>query len=389
MTKPIKRKICVVTGTRAEYGLLKPVMQAIQLSSALELQVVVTGMHLSAKFGSTWTIIEDDGFQIDAKVDILLASDNPEAITKSVGLGTISFADTFAFLKPDIVMVLGDRFELLAVAQAAFFARIPIAHISGGDRTEGAMDEAIRHAISKMSHLHFVTNADAAARVRQLGENPKHIFLSGNPGLIELANTKLLTRQQIEDRLNFTLGKPTFLITFHPVTLDEQPASEPFEELLCALDHYPEATKIFTYPNADTFGQSIIDRLDQYVDSTPSALASRSLGQLLYWSLLQESDVVIGNSSSGLLEAPSLKTPSVNIGDRQRGRLRAISNVDCEANSSAIQNAISTALSIDCSNIVNPYAHDDSIKIIVRHIESIENPQNLLKKTFFDLKTAL
>ncbi len=381
-------RVCVVTGTRAEYGLLRPVMRLIQASPRLSLVTAVTGMHLAAQFGETWREIAADGFAIDARVDMLLASDTPEAVTKSLGLATISFAEAFARLAPDVVMLLGDRFELLAAAQAALIARIPVAHISGGDRTEGAMDEAIRHAITKMSHLHFVTNVEAARRVRQLGEDPARIVHSGNPGLDDLAAMSLLSRAEVESRLGLPLGKPTFLVTFHPVTLDEAPAAEPFAELLAALDRFPEASLVFTYPNADTFGQAIIRDMEAYVARRANAVARRSLGQLLYWSVMAACDAVIGNSSSGLLEAPSLGKPCVNIGDRQRGRMRAATTLDCPPTRDAIAAAIAAALGLDCRGTVNPYGKGDAAKIIVESLEALADPRALLKKTFHDLEAA-
>lgn len=381
-------RVCVVTGTRAEYGLLRPVMRRIAASPRLELQTVVTGMHLAPQYGETWRAIDADGFAIDERVEMLLAGDTPVAVTKSLGLGTIAFADAFARLRPDLVMVLGDRFELLAAAQAALIARIPIAHISGGDRTEGAMDEAIRHAITKMSHLHFVTNAAAARRVRQLGEDPARVVHSGNPGLDDLARFEPLPRAEAERRLGLRLGAPSLLVTFHPVTLDEAPAALPFEELLAALDRFPEAALVFTYPNADTFGQAIVARLETYVAARVNAVAHRSLGQTLYWTAMHYCDAVVGNSSSGLLEAPTLKKPSVNIGDRQRGRVRAASTLDCPPQRDAIADAIARALRLDCSGIVNPYGNGDAAGAIVAALEALDDPRALVKKTFHDLETA-
>lgn len=380
-----KRKICIVTGSRAEYGLLYWLMKEIQADPALQLQIIATGMHLSPEFGLTYKVIEEDGFAIDAKVEMLLSSDTPTGVAKSIGLGTIGFADALERLKPDILVVLGDRFEILAASQAALVARIPVAHIAGGDTTEGAFDEAIRHSITKMSHLHFVTNEDAARRVRQLGENPDYVFNVGSPGLDNIARLKLLDRQELERSLDFSFQKKNLLVTFHPATLETQSAEMQFKELLAALDGLgPDVGVIFTKPNADTDGRVIIRLMDDYVATRPNARAYVSLGQLRYLSAMSQADAVVGNSSSGLYEAPSFGKPTVNIGDRQKGRLQAASVINCAPLSGEIGKAIVQALAMDCSATVNPYGDGNSSARIKDALKKIAAPSTLLKKHFFD-----
>ena len=382
----MKRKICIVTGTRAEYGLLYWLMKEIQADEDLILQIVVTGMHLSPEFGLTYKTIEADGLFIDAKVEMLLSSDTPVGIAKSIGLGVIGFADVLDKLKPNLIVVLGDRFEMLAAVQAAMVARIPVGHIAGGDTTEGAFDEAIRHSITKMSHLHFVTNAQSAGRVRQLGENPSHIFNVGNPGLDHLSRMRLLSRDEIETQLGFKFRAQNFLITFHPATLDNESACDQFQQLLSALDQLNTDVALwFTYPNADPQGRALIALLDDYVACHDRAKAFASMGSQKYLSLMAQVNAVVGNSSSGLYEAPSFKVPSVNIGDRQKGRLQADSVLDCAPETEKIYSTIRRALSLDCSHVTNPYGDGNSSGRILKIIKEIPNYQILLKKHFFEV----
>jgi UDP-N-acetylglucosamine 2-epimerase (non-hydrolysing)/GDP/UDP-N,N'-diacetylbacillosamine 2-epimerase (hydrolysing) len=360
-------------------------MKEVQADTELALQLVVTGMHLSPEFGLTYKVIEEDGFTIDAKVEMLLSSDTPVGIAKSIGLGTIGFADALERLKPDVLVVLGDRYEIFAAVQAALVARIPVAHIAGGDTTEGAFDEAIRHSITKMSHLHFVTNEDAARRVRQLGENPDCIFNVGSPGLDNITRLKLLDRQELEKSLDFSFKEKNLLVTFHPVTLEVHSAEVQFQALLSALDGLGQDVGIiFTKPNADTDGRAIIRLMDSYVAAHSNARAYVSLGQLRYLSAMSQVDVVVGNSSSGLYEAPSFGKPTVNIGDRQKGRLQAASVINCAPASGEIEKAIVQALATDCSGTVNPYGDGNSSVRIKESLKKIAEPSNLLKKHFFD-----
>lgn len=340
------RKICVVTGTRAEYGLLYWLMKEILSDADLHLQLVVTGMHLSPEFGLTYKIIEEDGFTIDAKVEMQLSSDTPVGIAKSIGLGTIGFADVFERLSPDILVLLGDRCEILAAAQAALTAKIAIAHIHGGELTEGAIDESIRHAVTKLSHLHFVAAEVYRKRVVQLGEQPDKVFTVGAPGLDNLKRLPLMSRSDFEDSIGFKLGQINFLVTYHPATLGELSPAIATQELLAALDQYPEARIIFTRPNSDTLGREINKVIDEYVERDPArSIVITSMGQVRYLSALHHVDVVIGNSSSGIIEAPACRVPTVNIGDRQKGRLKATSIIDCLENRDSIASAINNALS--------------------------------------------
>ena len=342
------RKICIVTGTRAEYGLLYWLMKEIGADPDLQLQLTATGMHLSPEFGLTYQQIEADGFTIDAKVEMLLSSDSPMGIAKSIGLGVIGFADALDRLKPDILVVLGDRFEILAAAQAAMVAQIPIAHIHGGETTEGAFDESIRHAITKMAQWHFVAAESYRKRVIQLGETSDRVFSFGAPGLDHLQRLEWMDGPSLEKSLEIKLDPPIFLVTYHPATLSQREPIAAMDELLAALDEFSQATIILTYPNADTGGRALIEQLDQWVTTNKHrAKAFVSLGQKRYLSLMREADVIIGNSSSGLTEAPALKKATVNIGDRQKGRLKASSVLDAEENKIAIVAAINKALSAD------------------------------------------
>jgi len=384
--KKSKRKICVVTGTRSEYGLLFWLMKGIEAEIGLELQVVVTGMHLSPEFGLTYRAIEEDGFNISEKVEMLLSSDSPVGIAKSIGVGVIGFADALSRLKPNLIVVLGDRFEILAAVTAALVARIPVAHIAGGDTTEGAYDESIRHGITKMAHLHFVTNEDSAKRVRQLGENPDHIYIVGNPGLDYIKRMTLFTRKELEEKLRFKFRSKNLLITFHPVTLGNRPSFIQFQALLDALDCLgDDVGLIFTKPNADNEGRVLNVMIDSFISSHPNARAYVSLGQAIYLSTMAQTDVVLGNSSSGLYEAPSFKKPTINVGDRQKGRIRASSVIDCEPEKDAIFNAIKEAYIINCSNTVNPYGDGDSSSRIITILKSIPDLAELLRKHFYDL----
>lgn len=381
--KTNKRKICVVTGTRADYGLLYPVMQKIDNDPEFQLQLIATGMHLSPEFGLTYKVIKEDGFKIDYRVEMLLSSDTAEGTAKSIGLGIIGFADAFSKLQPDLVIILGDRFEVLPAAQAALVAKIPLAHIAGGDTTEGAYDEAIRHSITKMSHLHFVTNELSAKRVRQLGENPKHVFNVGSPGLDYVNRMEILSKIDLEKAIGFEFKEKNLLITFHPVTLKQSSSNDEFQELLDALEELgDEVGFIFTMPNADTGGRSLIKMVDQFVGEHPYAKAYTSLGQRLYLSTMANVDVVVGNSSSGLYEAPAIKIPAVNIGDRQKGRLKASSVIDCEPEAEKIKNAIQNAFNMDCSDVVNPYGEGNSSEKILFILKEFTDYKMLLKKSF-------
>ena len=340
------RKICVVTGTRAEYGLLYWLMKEIQADTDLQLQLIVTGMHLSPEFGLTYRTIEEDGFAINAKVEMLLSSDTPVGIAKSIGLGVIGFADALDRLKPDIMVVLGDRYEILAAAQSALVAKIPVAHIHGGETTEGAIDESIRHAITKMSHLHFVAAEPYRTRVIQLGEHPDTVFNVGALGIENIKRLQLLDRTQLEQSIKFELGTTCFLVTYHPATLGTVEPAAAMQALLDALDQFPDAKIIFTKPNSDTDGRILGRMIDEYAQQHQERVAVfTSMGQVRYLSALRLVDAVIGNSSSGIIEAPACNIPTVNIGDRQSGRLKADSIIDCLETTESIVAAINKALS--------------------------------------------
>ncbi len=340
------RKICLVTGTRAEYGLLYWLMKEILADDELQLQIIATGMHLSPEFGLTYKTIEEDGFTIDAKVEMLLSSDTAVGIAKSIGLGVIGFADALEQLRPDIMIVLGDRYEILAAAQAALVARISVAHIHGGETTEGAIDESIRHAITKMSQLHFVAAEPYLTRVIQLGEHPDTVFNVGALGIENIKRLQLLDKSQLEQSINFELSTTCFLVTYHPATLGAVVPATAMQALLDALDHFPEAKIIFTKPNSDSDGRILGQMIDEYAQHNKGrATVFTSMGQVRYLSALKFVDAVIGNSSSGIIEAPACHTPTVNIGDRQSGRLKADSIIDCLETTESIVTAINKALS--------------------------------------------
>ncbi len=378
------RKICVVTGSRAEYGLLYWVLHDLRAEAEVELQLVVTGMHLAPEFGMTVREIESDGFAIARRVEMLLSSDTPGGVAKSIGLGVIGMSDALEQLQPDIVMVLGDRFEILAAAQACLVHRIPLAHIAGGDTTEGAFDESMRHAITKMAHVHFVTNELSARRVRQLGEDPAQVHVVGSPGLDHLRRRPLLDRPALEAALGSPLGRRNLLVTFHPVTLEPDAGGAQFDELLAALDTLDGETMLwFTRANADTGGRALSAALDAWSAARTSRVrVFASLGQLRYLSLMDQVDAVVGNSSSGLYEAPSLQVAAVDIGDRQLGRLAAASVIHCPPERQAIAAAIGRAVALDCRSVVNPYGDGDSARRIVDVMRRLPAAATLLKKRF-------
>lgn len=382
------RKVCVVTGTRAEYGLLRWVIQLLKDSPSLELQLIATGMHLSPEFGLTVKEIESDGFRIDRKVEMLLSSDSPIGITKSIGVGLIGFADALHELRPDLLLVLGDRFEIFAAATSAMIARIPIAHLHGGELTEGLIDESIRHSITKMSQLHFVANEIYRKRVIQLGEHPENVFTVGGLGIDNILRLNLLSRSELEKELNFKLAKRNLLITFHPVTLDQSSCTYQMKELLLALDEFDDIGLIFTMPNADTDGRSLFQLINDFCESHPMACAFTSLGHLRYLSCIKHVDGVVGNSSSGLLEVPSFRKGTVNIGDRQRGRICAASIINCCADRGSIVKAIcqlfSPSFSEILGNVKNPYGVGGASTAIVNILER-KSFNGLLKKSFHDL----
>lgn len=385
----MKRRICILTGTRAEYGLLRSLIQRLQAADDLELQTIVTGMHLSPEFGLTYREIEADGVPIHERVEMLLSADTTTGVGKSIGLGVIGITDALARLAPDLLVLLGDRFEVLAGATAALVANVPIAHIHGGETTEGAFDEAIRHAVTKMSHLHFVAAEPYRSRVIQMGEDPDKVFLVGGLGVDAIAGMELLSRDALEQSLDFSLGDRSLLVTFHPPTLDLDTANEQMQALLDGLDSLGDQVRlIFTMPNADTGGRALTGMVERYVASRPHARAYSSLGQLRYLSCMRHVDGVVGNSSSGLAEAPSFGIGTVNVGDRQAGRLRTDSVIDCAPDAQAIEAALKQLFSPEFQSnlkgVVNPYGEGGAVDAIVKVLR--HHPlDGLLKKRFRDL----
>lgn len=386
------KKICVFTGTRAEYGLLKPLIDKIKCDPDLTLQLLVTGMHLSSDFGNTDQLIEQDGFSIDVKVPTLCKEDSATGTSKSISRGMTGYAEAFVRLQPEILVLLGDRSEAFAAATAALLLHLPIAHLHGGETTQGAYDEAFRHAISKMSHLHFTSTEAYRQRVIQLGEQPENVYNVGAIGLDYLEEEKFLSRDELEASLNFNLGNRSALVTFHPATLEQGSATKQIDQLLAALDQFDDLQIIFTKANADTGGRSINQRIDQYVATHPKrAIAFSSMGHLRYLSSLKIVDMVVGNSSSGILEAPSFGTPTVNIGSRQTGRIKAASIIDCKAEKrsiiSACNKALSTQFKILAHNVDNPYRKKGTAKQIKKIIKATDIIY--LQKKFYDLPTEL
>ena len=385
----MKRKICVVTGTRAEYGLLYWLMKEIEADKDLELQLIVTGMHLSPEFGLTYKEIEKE-FRIDKKIEMLLSSDTAMGISKSMGLAQIGFAEAFEELKPDILVVLGDRYEIFSAVSSAMICNIPIAHLHGGEITQGAFDESIRHSITKMSHLHFTATDEYKNRVIQLGEEPNRVFNVGGMGIENIKRLKLLSKDEFEESINFKLNKKNILVTFHPVTLENSTAKEQFQELLDAIDELENTNIIFTKANSDTDGRIINQMIDEYVTkNSHKSVGFASLGQLRYLSALQYIDAVVGNSSSGLLEAPSFKIATINIGDRQKGRIKALSVIACEPKKEEILKAFKEIYSKEfqekLKNVENPYGESCPSKQIIEVLKNV-NLANILKKSFYDLK---
>lgn len=386
------KKICVVTGTRAEYGLLYWLMKEIQADPELQLQLIVTGMHLSPEFGLTYQEIEKE-FHIDKKIEILLSSDTAIGISKSIGLAQISFSEAYAELQPDLIVLLGDRYETFAAASAAMIARIPIAHIHGGETTEGAFDEAMRHSITKMSHLHFTATNEYRKRVIQLGEAPERVFNVGGMGIENIKRLPLLNKHELERSIGFRLAERNLLVTFHPVTLENATAKQQFSELLAALDELKNTHIIFTKANSDTDGRIINQMIDDYVvENRHKAVAFTSLGHLRYLSVLQHVDAMVGNSSSGLAEAPSFKIGTINIGDRQKGRIRAASVIDCEPTKASIQAALrrlySDGFQNQLASVESPYGDGCASKKMIEIIKKAEL-QDIVKKRFHDVEFSI
>lgn len=382
-----KQSICVISGTRADYGLIKPVMAELKHHPKFHLQLIVTGAHLSPLFGLTVNEIEQDGFNIDVCVDMQLSGDTAAGITRSMGHAMLGFADAFQRLKPDLLLIVGDRYEMLAAASAALIAGIPIGHLYGGDITEGAYDDAIRHAMTKLSHLHFTTHEAARKRVIQLGEAPAKVFDVGAPALDNIKRLKHLSKEELAESLGIIFRETNLLITFHPVTRSDTPSLTQLDELLCALQWLsPEThTLIFTLPNADNDGLKLRDAIRSFADKQSNAHVFDSLGHTRYFNLMRHVQMVVGNSSSGIYEAPSFKIPTVNIGERQQGRIRASSVIDCVCEKKAISSAIEKAKTLDCAATVNPYGTGEATQHIIAVLEDVGDFSKLLRKKFYDL----
>lgn len=385
-----KRKICFVTGSRAEYGLIAPLMRLVQNDTELELLLIATNMHLSPEFGLTYREIEEDGFRIDRKVEMLLSGDSPAATTKSMGVGMMGLADAYRDLSPDLIVILGDRYEMLGAAATALIYRIPVAHLCGGDVTHGAYDDAIRHAITKMSHLHFTTTEEYRRRVIQLGEVPQNVFNTGHIGIDNIRKMIPLSKIELENSLGLKFGKQVLLITYHPATLDEESPVSQIEHLLEALDTAAsEAQLIFTMPNSDTNGAEIYRRISRYVQEHPQrAFAFTSLGARRYLSLIPYVNAVVGNSSSAILEVPSFHVPTVNIGSRQEGRLAAQSVIHCDTTCKGITEALRKALSAEFHTSMkeygNPYEQKDTA-LRIYEILKTHPLEGLTRKEFYDV----
>lgn len=385
------RKICVVTGTRAEYGLMSRLMRLIKDSSETQLQIIATNMHLSPRFGNTYQEIEEDGFTIDKKVPIIdeTAPDNANSTLKSMAVALAGFADAYEDLKPDMVLVLGDRYEILAAATAALIERIPVAHLHGGEITEGAYDDAIRHSITKMSHLHFTSTEQYRNRVIQLGEQPERVFNVGAIGVENIKKLPLLSKEDIEKDIQFNIDENTILVTYHPVTLGKHTAEQDINDFLAVLEERPELRIIFTMPNSDTGGQAITDAINAFVEKHyDRARAFKSLGVKRYLSVMRQVAAVVGNSSSGLLEVPSFGIPTLNIGDRQNGRIACESIYHCETDKESVIRGLDKVLSPEfrefAKTVHNPYDKENTAQSIYEVISTYPLDK-LNQKHFYDL----
>lgn len=383
------KKICVVTGSRADYWLLRHLLNIIRADMTFELQIIVTNMHLSPEFGLTYKDIENDGFLINRKLEMMLSSDTSNATIKSVGLGIIGFADAFEELEPDILLVLGDRYEILAAATAALFKKIPIIHLHGGEITKGAYDNIIRHVITKLSHVHFTSTDEYRLRVIQLGEEPDKVFNVGAIGLDNIKHLRLLSQTELENKLKFKFGEKCVLVTYHPATLENETPEKQMKELLKALMCLKDLRIIFTMPNSDTNGRIIIKMISKFIEENRErSTAFVSMGQIYYFSAIKFVKAVIGNSSSGIIEAPSFGVPTLNIGTRQQGRIRAVSVIDCKPISSDIIEKLKMILSpkfkMFCKDVYNPYEKEDTAQNIYSIIKNL-NLNALILKRFHNL----
>ncbi len=386
----MKKTICVVTATRAEYGLLKPLIFKLKEDKDINLKVVVTGMHLSPEFGFTYKEIMNDNIEIDERIEILMSSDTNVGVCKSMAMAIMSFSEYFNRIKPDMLVILGDRYEMFSIASVATVLNIPMAHLHGGEITEGLYDDAFRHSITKMSYIHFTSCEEYRKRVIQLGEKPDRVFNVGAIGLDIIKNIKLLSLNELEESIHFKLDKKFGIVTFHPVTLENGTAEKQCNELLGALDNFNNMKFIITKANSDTDGRIINKLIDEYASRNKERiLVVSSLGQLRYLSAMKYSSVIIGNSSSGIIETPSFKVPTVNIGSRQKGRIKARSVIDCEVKKDEIILAINKALDLkflrSIKDIENPYGDGESSEKIIVNLKKCINGRIDLKKEFYNL----
>jgi GDP/UDP-N,N'-diacetylbacillosamine 2-epimerase (hydrolysing) len=384
----MSRKICVITSGRADYGLLRWVMQGIKDDPQLTLQVIVTGMHLSKTFGQTYKDLEIDEFHIDKKIELPIDNDSVQGISDSISVAVSEFTKAFKPLSPDLILILGDRFEIFSAACAALVSKIPVAHLYGGEVTSGAYDEAFRHSITKMSHIHFVANDTYRNRVIQLGENPSRVFLTGSLGVENTRRIEILKKDRIEELLKVKFKSKSLLVTFHPTTLDSETPENQFIQLLKVLTELKDTTIIFTLPNADTGGQKIITMIQKFVEKNSHSFSFASLGQQLYFSIISQVDGVIGNSSSGIIEVPSLKKGTINIGDRQLGRLQDATIINCQPESNQIRAAIESLYTDDFKKKLeissNPNDNRDVSDKMIKILREI-SLDGILKKRFYDL----
>ena len=382
------RTLAVVTGSRAEYSLYRPILHAIQSAPGLTLRLMVCGMHLSDRYGMTVRRIEQDGFPVAERIETLSDADTPEAIGQAIGRGVAGFANAFGRSRPDMLLLLGDRYDMLAAASAALAFALPIAHVHGGELTEALIDDAIRHSLTKMSHLHFVAAERYRERVIQLGEQPDRVIVSGAPGLDTVLTTRPTPRAELERRIGLSFDQAPLLVTFHPVTLEYSEVGTQIDALLAALAEVRRPI-VFTYPNADTAGMQVIAAIETFVAAHANARVVKDLGAADYFGMMAASAAMVGNSSSGIIEAPSFALPVVNIGNRQRGRLRAANVIDCETETRAIAEAIARATAPDfrakLQGMVNPYGDGHAAERIVRVLQTISLDGDLVKKRFFDL----
>ena len=390
MNKKRKINIIVFTGQRSDFSILKPVIQSLNNDESFKMKLVVTGSHLSASYGMTESEIKEQKISIYTKIDMLKKGNDETAVLQSMGSFLISLSNFLKKQSTDLILICGDRYEIFCVAQAALIFKIPLVHLHGGELTKGLYDDAIRHSVSKMSQIHFVSNKIYKDRLQAMGENPSSIYVTGAPGLDNIKNLKYISKKDLSKKLNFDIDKPYFLITYHPVTLANSQSTKPFENLLSALNQFKDFNQIFTLPNSDPYSELIKKIIIKHVNKKPdSRYFSQSVGNFIYLNLLKNCELVIGNSSSGIIEAPSFKIPTINIGERQEGRLKAKSTIDCDTNKQQIIKSIETAIEKKfktiCARVVNPYGDGMSSKRIVKILKDLKYPLQI-KKEFYNIK---